>query len=132
MTATDSTDPDGAFYAMAREVVGPDVPVVATVDLHANISERMVERTDAIISYLTNPHVDQRERAAEAQRIARIVSLLGVGLGAAAAAAGAGGETAGRAAGYGPVPDRGAVPAEQGTHVYVPCPIWYDLRVYGL
>lgn len=71
MTATDSTDPDGAFYAMAREVVGPGVPVVATVDLHANISGRMVESVDAIISYLTNPHVDQRERAAEAAQLIR-------------------------------------------------------------
>jgi microcystin degradation protein MlrC len=71
MTATDSTDPDGAFYAMAREVVGPGVPVVATVDLHANISDRMVDSTDAIISYLTNPHVDQAERAAEAALLIR-------------------------------------------------------------
>ncbi len=50
MTATDSTDPDGAFYAMARAVVGPDVPIVATVDLHANISDRMVDSIQAIIS----------------------------------------------------------------------------------
>jgi len=71
MTATDSTDPDGAFYAMAREVVGPDVPVVATVDLHANISDRMVDSVDAIISYRTNPHVDQAERAAEAAQLIR-------------------------------------------------------------
>ena len=71
MTATDSTDPDGAYYAMARAVVGPDVPVVATVDLHANISERMVESTDAIISYRTNPHIDQRERAADAAQLIR-------------------------------------------------------------
>ncbi|MCA8926920.1 MAG: M81 family metallopeptidase [Alphaproteobacteria bacterium] len=71
MTATDSTDPDGAYYAMARQAVGPDVPVVATVDLHANISDRMVEASDAIISYHTNPHVDQAERAAEAARLIR-------------------------------------------------------------
>jgi len=71
MTATDSTDPDGAYYAMAREAVGPGVPVVATVDLHANISERMVGSSDAIISYRTNPHVDQAERAAEAARLIR-------------------------------------------------------------
>jgi len=71
MTATDSTDPDGAFYAMVRQVVGPDVPVVATVDLHANISERMVEAADAIVGYRTNPHVDQAERAAEAAGLIR-------------------------------------------------------------
>src|SRR5690606_33233629 len=66
MISTSGTDPDGELYALVREVVGPDVPVVSTVDLHANISERMVESVDAIISYRTNPHVDQRERAAEA------------------------------------------------------------------
>ena len=75
MTTTESTDPDGAYYAMAREIVGPDAPVVSTIDLHANISDRMVEATDAIIAYRTNPHVDQRERAAEAARAIR--KLLG-------------------------------------------------------
>ena len=49
---------------MVRGVVGPKVPVVATVDLHANISERMVQNVDALVSYRTNPHMDQAERAA--------------------------------------------------------------------
>jgi len=75
MTTTESTDPDGAYYAMAREIVGPDVPVVSTIDLHANLSDRMVEATNAIIAYRTNPHVDQRERAAEAAGVIR--KLLG-------------------------------------------------------
>jgi len=71
MTATGGTDPDGEIYALAREIVGPDKPVVSTVDLHANISERMVHSVDAIISYRTNPHVDQGERAAEAAYLLR-------------------------------------------------------------
>jgi microcystin degradation protein MlrC len=71
MTATDNTDPDGAFYAMARDVVGPGVPIVSTVDLHANISQWMVDSVDAIISYQTNPHVDQAARAAEAAHLIR-------------------------------------------------------------
>jgi len=66
MTSTEEHDPDGALYAMVREVVGPGIPVVSTVDLHANISERMVDSVDALISYRTNPHVDQAERGAEA------------------------------------------------------------------
>lgn len=66
MISTSGSDPDGELYALVREVIGPAVPVVSTVDLHANISERMVESVDAIVSYRTNPHVDQRERAAEA------------------------------------------------------------------
>lgn len=69
MTTTESDDPDGEAFEMVRRVVGPDVPVIATLDLHANISERMVTETDILVSYITNPHVDQRERAAEAARL---------------------------------------------------------------
>ena len=54
---------------MVRGVVGPAVPVVATVDLHANISERMVQNVDALVSYRTNPHMDQAERARDAARL---------------------------------------------------------------
>ena len=71
MVSTEDSDPDGALYALARETVGPDRPVVATVDLHANISPRMVDCADVIISYRTNPHVDRRERGAEAAPILR-------------------------------------------------------------
>ena len=66
MTGSDSFDPDGDLFEMVRSVVGPDVPILATLDLHANISEKMVESTDFLISYRTNPHVDQKERAEEA------------------------------------------------------------------
>ncbi len=69
MVATRSADPDGDLFEMVRGVVGARVPVVATLDLHANVSERMVEFADVLISYVTNPHVDQRERAAEAARV---------------------------------------------------------------
>jgi microcystin degradation protein MlrC len=71
MVSTTDSDPDGALYALARDAVGPDRPAVATVDLHANISERMVACADAIISYRTNPHVDRRERGAEAAPLLR-------------------------------------------------------------
>ncbi len=64
--ATGDKDSDGTLYAMVREVAGPDVPVIATTDLHANISDRMVDSVDVLITYRTNPHVDQRERATEA------------------------------------------------------------------
>lgn len=71
MVSTDGPDPDGELYAMVREIAGPRVPVVATVDLHANISERMVANVDALVSYRTNPHVDQEARAADAARLLR-------------------------------------------------------------
>ena len=66
MTSTRSHDPDGEMMARLREVIGADARVVATLDLHANISERMVESTDLIIGYQTNPHVDMLERGEEA------------------------------------------------------------------
>ncbi|NQV84286.1 MAG: M81 family metallopeptidase [Rhodospirillales bacterium] len=68
MTATQSPDPDGELLQMVRDAVGPDVPVIATLDLHANVSHTMVTATDVLISYITNPHVDQAERAQEAAR----------------------------------------------------------------
>jgi microcystin degradation protein MlrC len=68
---TEHPDPDGLMFAMAREVVGPDVPIIATLDLHANISDLMVASTDVQIGYITNPHVDMRERGIEAAHAMR-------------------------------------------------------------
>ena len=65
---TEISDPDGDLFAAVRALVGPDVPLVSTLDLHANISDRMVESTDLLVSYLTNPHVDHFERGSEAAR----------------------------------------------------------------
>lgn len=66
MVSCDHEDADGWVLGRVREAVGPDVPVVATLDLHANISQQMVDLADALIGYDTYPHVDQRERASEA------------------------------------------------------------------
>lgn len=59
-------DGDGAILQAVREIVGPDVPIVATLDLHANISPRMVELADILIGYETYPHIDMAERGEEA------------------------------------------------------------------
>ncbi|MSP48882.1 MAG: M81 family peptidase [Alphaproteobacteria bacterium] len=64
--ATVDWDPDGTLFALIRKVVGPDVPVIATLDLHANVSTAMVKNTDVLIAYLTNPHIDMVERGREA------------------------------------------------------------------
>src|SRR6266481_4916990 len=72
---TEEDDPDGVMFAMVRAIVGPDVPIAATLDLHANVSERMVRSVDAFIGYRTNPHLDMRERGAEAA--AAIREMLG-------------------------------------------------------
>ena len=66
--ATHSHDPDGEVFITVRDIVGPSVPVIATLDLHANVSEKMMEATDILIGYRTNPHVDLYERGEEAAR----------------------------------------------------------------
>ena len=48
---TEEDDPEGALFEHIREIVGPGVPVVATFDLHANVSDRMVDLIDAFIGY---------------------------------------------------------------------------------
>ena len=65
-SATVEVDPDGVLLARLRAVVGPDVPVIATLDLHANVSRAMVENADVLVAFVTNPHVDMAERGAEA------------------------------------------------------------------
>ena len=73
MVATGSQDPDGDIILTAREVVGSDVPIVVTLDLHANISDEMVSGSDLIVGYRTNPHVDMIERGEEAALLMRII-----------------------------------------------------------
>ena len=68
MITTENRDPDGDIFAMVRSIVGPEVPIVATLDLHGNVSETMVNRADVIVAYRTNPHVDMMARGEEAAR----------------------------------------------------------------
>ena len=68
---TEEDDLDGLLFYRVRQIVGPDVPIAATLDLHANVSERMVRSIDAFIGYRTNPHLDMRERGAEAAAVIR-------------------------------------------------------------
>ncbi|MGC0251834.1 M81 family metallopeptidase [Pseudactinotalea sp. Z1748] len=64
-------DADGEILRRVREAVGPDVTVGVTLDMHANISARMVAAADVMTVYQTNPHVDARDQALRAARIVR-------------------------------------------------------------
>jgi len=65
-TSDHEDDTEGVMMQMIRDIVGPAIPIIATHDLHCNVSEQTVDALDALIAYRTNPHVDQRERGAEA------------------------------------------------------------------
>lgn len=62
-------DADGHWMTAVRQHVGPDVPIIGTLDAHANLSPAMVAATDALIAYRTNPHLDQRQRGQQAARL---------------------------------------------------------------
>lgn len=62
-------DMDGHWLSQLRQLVGDKIPIVGTLDLHANVSPLMVASTDALIAYRQNPHIDQRERGKEAAKI---------------------------------------------------------------
>ena len=59
-------DGDGDFMASVREVVGPNIPIIVTTDLHANHAPLRVASANAIIGYDTYPHIDMAERGREA------------------------------------------------------------------
>lgn len=58
-------DADGELLRRVRHAVGPDVPIGVTLDLHANVSDLMVESATIITLYQTNPHVDAFEQGLE-------------------------------------------------------------------
>jgi microcystin degradation protein MlrC len=67
-------DFDGHWLEQFRKQIGPDVPVVGTLDLHANLSPKMATAANAWFAYRTNPHLDQRQTGIDAARlIARTV-----------------------------------------------------------
>jgi microcystin degradation protein MlrC len=66
MVSETEDDAEGALLEALRGVLGPSIPVVVTLDLHANATPRMARHVNALISYRTYPHIDQYERAQQA------------------------------------------------------------------
>jgi len=61
---TDSyEDGEGELLDRLRSIVGPDVPIVVTLDLHANVTQKMADKASALIAFRTYPHIDMYERA---------------------------------------------------------------------
>src|ERR1700682_4804401 len=66
-------DGEGEILARVRKVIGTDLPLVVSLDLHANVTPQMVEHADALIAYRTYPHVDM---AATGRAAAKHLALL--------------------------------------------------------
>lgn len=66
MVTESHDDGEGELLRRVRDAVGPRVPIVASLDLHANLTRAMVARADALSIYRTYPHVDMAATGARA------------------------------------------------------------------
>ncbi len=69
MVAEHLEDGEGEILARVRRVVGPDLPVVVSLDLHANVTPDMVALADGLVAFRTYPHVDMAETGARAAEL---------------------------------------------------------------
>lgn len=72
MVSAGSDDPEGDLLRDIRAVLarrGVDIPVVGVLDLHANVSQTMIDNSTCLVAYRENPHKDARETAVRAARI---------------------------------------------------------------
>ncbi|MEH2478592.1 microcystin degradation protein MlrC [Nitrobacteraceae bacterium AZCC 2146] len=68
-------DGEGEIARRVREAIGPDLPFVMSLDLHANVTQQMVDNTDALVAYRTYPHVDMADTGrASARHMALLLS----------------------------------------------------------
>ena len=58
MATESEDDPEGYLLAETRKIVGEQVPIVISLDLHGILTDRMLEHSDAAVAFHTYPHVD--------------------------------------------------------------------------
>lgn len=59
-------DLEGNLLKELRKVVGYEIPIVVTLDLHANVTDLMVQESSALLGVNFYPHTDSYERGIEA------------------------------------------------------------------
>lgn len=75
MVTEHADDGEGTLLSLVREKIGPVIPIGVTLDLHANVTDRMAALADVMVSYRTYPHVDAYEVGKEvAELIARTMA----------------------------------------------------------
>lgn len=69
MASEEELDPEGWLLAETRKILGEEIPIVVSLDLHGILTDRMLEHSDAIVAYHTYPHVDFFETGEQAARL---------------------------------------------------------------
>jgi microcystin degradation protein MlrC len=71
-------DAEGYILAAVRRLVGPDTPILAQLDIHANVSPQMIDQADVLIGRESYPEIDMAERGRECADV--LVRMLRDGL----------------------------------------------------
>lgn len=79
MMAEHEDDGEGALLDRIRAVVGPGVPISAALDLHGNITQRMVDAADMLVGFRTYPHIDMAETGRRAAQQLQFLMQRGAG-----------------------------------------------------
>ena len=58
LVADDHPDVEGEILTAIRQSIGDQMPLVATLDLHAHVTPAMARAADALVLFHTAPHVD--------------------------------------------------------------------------
>ncbi len=66
MVTESHEDPEGVILSALRNQVGDNIPLISTLDFHANITKQMVKNADILVGYDTYPHIDGYDRGIEA------------------------------------------------------------------
>ncbi len=69
MVRQDGSDGDAAMVSSLRAILGPDVPIAVTLDLHANLAPSLCNDAEIVMSYKTFPHVDMRQTGRKAAQV---------------------------------------------------------------
>ena len=77
MAAKQHPDVEGEILEAVRKLIGPSIPLVSTLDLHANITLRMVAAADALVLYHSIPHVDIYETGIRGAAVLRRILVDG-------------------------------------------------------
>ncbi|WP_282604480.1 M81 family metallopeptidase [Pelagibius sp. Alg239-R121] len=67
MVTDDFEDGEGELLRRLRDVVGPDLPIAVSLDLHGNLTREFVELASVLAIYRTYPHVDMAATGARAK-----------------------------------------------------------------
>ena len=64
-------DLEGDLISSIREIIGSDIPIVVTLDLHAHVTQEMIENSTAILAWEQYPHLDPYETGVRGSKLLR-------------------------------------------------------------